>query len=102
MKYQELILDQFDKCGLSPREGQVDVINQIIDAHVDKGIKFILLNAPTGTGKSIIGMIASYCIHELVGKDKEVVVDYTEVKQRLIVEKNLELDWKEKKVKMLV
>lgn len=99
MKYQQLILEQFKKCELSPREGQLETINQIIEANVDRGIKFILLNAPTGSGKSIIGMISSYCIHELIGKNKDVIVDYTDVKQRLIKEKEAELDWKEKKGK---
>lgn len=43
-----------------PRKGQREIIEKIIDAY-SSGKKYVILNAPTGTGKSIIGYsIAKY------------------------------------------
>ena len=44
----------------SPRKNQREIIEKIIDAY-SKGKKYVILSAPTGTGKSIIGYtVAKY------------------------------------------
>lgn len=40
----------------TPRDGQIDCIRAILDAFINKGKKYFVLEGPTGTGKSVIGM----------------------------------------------
>lgn len=51
------ILEAFDRVGFSPRPGQVDVIGEIVDAFETND--FVVLLAPTGSGKSIIGAVTA-------------------------------------------
>lgn len=59
MKYEQPILDAFKRLGFTPRDGQVDAVNQILTAFIDEGMKNVILNASTGTGKSIIGAVTA-------------------------------------------
>lgn len=49
----------FGRLGFTPRPGQVEAVNQILVAFVDDKMKNVILNASTGTGKSIIGAVTA-------------------------------------------
>lgn len=66
MKYQKLIESAFSFFDLKPRSNQVAIVNQILTAFVDNQKKFVVLNAPTGIGKSIIGAVVARCVEQLV------------------------------------
>ena len=52
---------------MTPRENQVTYINDVIEAFIDKKKPYVVLNAPTGTGKSIIGAVIADVINEVKG-----------------------------------
>lgn len=57
-------MSQFKKLGLSPRDNQLSIINDILTAFYKEDYKNVILNAATGTGKSVIGLIVSMCCVE--------------------------------------
>ena len=59
MKYLQHIEDAFKRLGFSPRPGQVEAVNKILEAFLDDKIENVILSAPTGTGKSLIGAVAA-------------------------------------------
>lgn len=65
MKYEQQILESFKNLDMTPRENQVFYINEVISAFIDKKKPFVVLNAPTGTGKSIIGAVIADVINVL-------------------------------------
>lgn len=65
MKYEQLINDSFKKLDMSPRDNQIFYINAVIEAFIDNKKPFVILNAPTGTGKSIIGAVIADVINVL-------------------------------------
>jgi Rad3-related DNA helicase len=67
MKYENQILESFKKLQMAPRENQVKYINEVIEAFVDRQKPYVVLNAPTGTGKSIIGAVIADVINAIKG-----------------------------------
>lgn len=67
MKYQNQIEAAFDRLGYQPRPGQVDAVNQIVVAFIDEGAENVILNAPTGAGKSIIGAATAETLTSVLG-----------------------------------
>jgi Rad3-related DNA helicase len=67
MKYEQQIADAFKRLGFKPREGQMDAVNQILLAFVDEKMVNVILNASTGTGKSIIGAATAEALTALRG-----------------------------------
>ena len=65
MRYEKQILEAFEYVGFTPRDSQIEYINQIVCAFLDEGYKNVILSAPTGTGKSIIGAVVSEVIHKI-------------------------------------
>jgi len=59
MKYEEQIDAAFARLGFAPRPGQKEAVDRIITAFIDDKAKNVILNASTGTGKSIIGAAAA-------------------------------------------
>jgi ATP-dependent DNA helicase DinG len=59
LKYEKQINDAFKRLNYVPRPGQVEACNQLLEAFVDEGMKNVILNASTGTGKSIIGAVTA-------------------------------------------
>lgn len=59
MKYEKQILEAFTRLNFTPRDGQVSAINDIIVAFIDEKMTNVILNASTGTGKSIIGAVTA-------------------------------------------
>ena len=67
MKFEKEILESFSGLGMTPRENQVPFINDVIEAFFERKKKYVVLNAPTGTGKSIIGAVIADVINRLKG-----------------------------------
>jgi len=65
MKYESPVIECFKKFNITPRIGQVEAVCGILSEFLDNGIKNLILCAPTGTGKSIIGMIAAEALSEI-------------------------------------
>lgn len=70
MKYSELILSKFEELGKKPRGNQEEIINDVLIEFIDKKKQNVVLNAPTGIGKSILGIVISECIGELIDDPK--------------------------------
>lgn len=67
MKYQQQIQDAFKRLGFIPRAGQMEAVDQILTAFVDEKMVNVILNASTGTGKSIIGAAAAEALTAIKG-----------------------------------
>lgn len=59
MKYEKQILEAFSRLGFTPRPNQVGAVNDILVAYLDEKVQNVILNASTGTGKSIIGAVVA-------------------------------------------
>lgn len=68
MKYQTEILEAFTRCGFNPRVGQVEYCEEVLTAYLDEGFKTVILNAPTGVGKSILGAVIAEVLEAKKGK----------------------------------
>ena len=72
MDYTKYILSAYSYLGFSPRDNQVDIVNQIISGFMDEGYKNIILCAGTGSGKSVMGMVVGRVMGNLTDNtDKE-------------------------------
>lgn len=47
------------------RSGQVEAIQQIIETYIEGKYKVVILDAPTGAGKSLVAMCVSWILNEL-------------------------------------
>ena len=65
MRYEQQITDAFTRLGFTARDNQIKYINLICEAFLDEKIKNVVLSAPTGTGKSIIGTVVAETIHSI-------------------------------------
>jgi ATP-dependent DNA helicase DinG len=65
MRYEKQILEAYDRLGFKPRGRQVEDIDKVMTSFLDEGFKTVVLSAPTGTGKSIIGAVTAEAIHQI-------------------------------------
>lgn len=65
MAYKEQIEEAYDRLGFKPRDRQADHIERILGAFLDDGVRHLILSAPTGTGKSIIGAVTADALHHI-------------------------------------
>ena len=65
MKYEPQILEAYERLGFKPRGRQVEDIDKVLTAFLDEGFKTVILSAPTGTGKSIIGAVVADALHHI-------------------------------------
>ncbi len=65
MRYETQILQAYERLGFKPRGRQVEDIDKILTAFLDEGFKTVILSAPTGTGKSIIGAVTAEVLHKI-------------------------------------
>ena len=65
MKYENQILEAYERLGFKPRDNQVEHINRIVVSFLDDGMRHVILSAPTGTGKSIIGAVVADVVHTI-------------------------------------
>lgn len=59
MNYETEILAAFNRLGFKPRAGQVEAVDKILTVFLLDKKQNLILNAPTGTGKSLIGAVAA-------------------------------------------
>lgn len=65
MSYIPQIEEAYARLGFSPRDKQLDHVNRILGAMLDDGARHVILSAPTGTGKSIIGAVVADALHKI-------------------------------------
>lgn len=65
MRYEKQILEAYDRLEFKPRGRQVEDIDKILTSFLDEGFQTVVLSAPTGTGKSIIGAVVAETLHKL-------------------------------------
>lgn len=65
MRYEQQIIEAYDRLGFKPRDRQVEHINTVLVAFLDEGFTNVILSAPTGTGKSIIGAVVADVVHQV-------------------------------------
>lgn len=67
MKYETQIDAAFERLKFKPRAGQREAVDQILTAFIDEKITNVILNASTGTGKSIIGAVTAEALTSVKG-----------------------------------
>lgn len=72
MKYEKEILEAFDSINKKPINNQLEAIEKIVTAYVDEGFKNVVLSASTGSGKSIIAVVASIVVNNLLNKENNL------------------------------
>lgn len=65
MSYVPQILEAYDRLGFKPRDKQQDHVERIVGAMLDDNARHVILSAPTGTGKSIIGAVVADVVHTI-------------------------------------
>lgn len=60
--YSKLIKIKYNDIGFEARQYQIDIINEILNKFIDREYQDVVLNAPTGSGKSVIGLITASCL----------------------------------------
>ena len=63
----ETVLDFATRCGLEPRDYQARIIAKAFDAFVNSKFQSILIESPTGSGKTAIGLILCKLLEEKFG-----------------------------------
>ena len=66
MIFEDDILESFKKLGKTPWGNQVKHINDILTAYIVDQKKIVILSAPTGLGKSIIGAVVADVLHTVI------------------------------------
>ena len=69
--YTNNILEAYNTLGFFPRDNQLEIINNIVNSFLNEGYTNIILNAPTGSGKSIIAMVTQLVMRNLSDKDNK-------------------------------
>lgn len=59
------IIKSFEKLSYTPRGNQKDIVYSIVNAFLNKKKKNVVIDAPTGVGKSLIGAVVSETIAAL-------------------------------------
>lgn len=65
MTYRIQIEEAYDRLGFKPRDRQLDHVERILGAFLDDDVRHLILSAPTGTGKSIIGAVVADAVHQI-------------------------------------
>ena len=60
LKYEKQIMESFASLQKTPYSFQVKIINDVLVSFWDKNKKYVVLNAPTGIGKSVIGAVVAH------------------------------------------
>lgn len=61
------VANAFASLGVAPRKGQSEAVEGVIDQFLIQGKRDVVLCAPTGTGKSVIGAASSIAMRSLLG-----------------------------------
>ena len=66
--YSTQIGVKFEELNYTPRERQVQIINEILNEFIDKDKQYVVLSASTGIGKSLISLCVSELLSELTNE----------------------------------
>jgi len=69
MNHLKVIEESFASVGYTPRAGQFNAVESILDLWFT-GKTTVMLSAPTGTGKSVIGAVAAEAAHRILNPDQ--------------------------------
>jgi Rad3-related DNA helicase len=72
--YSNNILQAFSRIRYLPRDNQVSDINLIVNAFIDEKFDNVVLSAPTGLGKSIIGAVVAEVCAGISHTDKKASI----------------------------
>ena len=90
MKYEQQILEAYARLGFKPRDRQVEYIDQIMVAFLDEKNTTVVLSAPTGTGKSIIGAVVAEAIHTIRHPNEYVGASFMLTATNLLAQQYIE------------
>ena len=62
----------FTKLQFKPRGNQSAIVFDVLDAFLNKGRRNVVLGAPTGIGKSVIGAVVSDAMDSLTPDDADL------------------------------
>jgi len=65
VRYEQPIHEAFTRLGFTPRDHQAERVDRVVSAFLDDKAKNVVLSAPTGTGKSIIGTVVGEVLHSI-------------------------------------
>lgn len=65
MSYIPQIEEAYDRLGFKARDKQLSHVERIVGAMLDDNARHVVLSAPTGTGKSIIGAVVAEVVHTI-------------------------------------
>jgi len=71
VKYRIEAEEAFAELGFEPRPGQIEYVQKLLTAFLDEGFNDVVLNAPTGTGKSLIGAAAASALSNIKNPGKQ-------------------------------
>jgi len=74
MFYEKIILDAFKELKIVPRNEQIEIIDLIISSFLNEHKKYFILNANTGIGKSIIGIVVSHIMAKKHDKNEAALI----------------------------
>lgn len=72
IELEKYISDSFKRLGFSPRGNQESICYNVLDAFLNKGKRNVVLGAPTGIGKSVIGAVVSDALDKLTPQSKDL------------------------------
>lgn len=91
MKYFDEILKAFDSIGFKPRDNQIEYCNEVLEQFLDKKFKYCVLNAPTGSGKSILAIVISEVLHKKISlSDKNQKASFAIMGQNVLAKQYYE------------
>lgn len=85
IKYKQNIEEAFKTVGFTPREGQVEGVDLILREFVDNKKIDVVLVAPTGSGKSIVGLVVAEALASILG-DKSILRSCVGMHQNVLVD----------------
>jgi Rad3-related DNA helicase len=86
LKYEQQINEAYGRLDFKPRDRQVQDIDTILTAFLDEGFKTVVLSAPTGTGKSIIGAVVAEVLHTIKYPDAQAGASFLLVPTNVLSE----------------
>ncbi len=74
MNIESCVINTFNKLNLTPRDGQLEVCSKILSSFLIDNKSTVVVDAPTGSGKSVIAMVVSLALEEIISSKKTSVI----------------------------
>jgi len=72
--FTSLIRTKIASLGLIEKSYQVDIVQDVLSSYIDEKITNIILSASTGTGKSVIAILVSECLSEILNNNLKATI----------------------------